>query len=336
MARLRFEELKRFLERSAVAAHAPDRVTMRERYRGVLVGVAAGNALGLGVEGWSRRLIEARFPNGVREADAAERERPWDDDLAQTAILGEALLAGEELTPEDLASRLLRWAYDNGRGMGNLSWRVLSELASGTPPAVASRRVWERDGRAPAGNGAVMRCAPVALRWRTSGHRLVEETATSALVTHYDPRCVWSAVALNVALALSLGGATPDLEELATALDRAGAPVEVGAAIRFVRGRALPELLLDHRADMGYTLKAMQVGLWSLQQELDFEEVLVRVVNAGGDTDTNGAVAGAVMGSRVGVSGIPSRWVANIREAGHLLDLADRLFEACEGAGATG
>jgi len=332
VTRVGIEDQKGFLEGSLEAGGgvARSQALMRDRYRGVLLGVAAGNALGLRGEGRSREAIRARFPYGLREVAAEERDRPWDDDLAQTVLLAEALLEQGELDLEDLAFRLVQWARENGRGMGNLTRRVIRELAAGTPAHMAARLVWERDGRGPAGNGAVMRCAPVALRWRRFGHHLVEETRKSALVTHYDPRCVWSAIALNGALALSLGGASPDLEELAALLDRAGAPEEVGMAIRVVRGCPLEALALDHREDMGYTLKALQVGLWALQQEPDFETVLLAVVNAGGDTDTNGAVAGAVMGSRVGLAGIPRRWLENIRGIDRLLDLADRLFEASE------
>ena len=72
---------------------------------------------------------------------------------------------------------------------------------------------------------------------------------------------------------------------------------------------------LDGR-DMGYTLKAMQVALWCAYEATDFEEALIAVVSAGGDTDTNGAVAGAVLGARFGNDAIPPRWrdrVATLR-----------------------
>ena len=68
--------------------------------------------------------------------------------------------------------------------------------------------------------------------------------------------------------------------------------------------------------DMGYTIKAMQVALWCAHRAGDFEESLIAVVNAGGDTDTNGAVAGAVLGARFGSDTIPKRWrdqVAKLR-----------------------
>lgn len=316
------EELKRFFERLPPT---------RDQYSGVMVGLAVGNALGVPGEGKSRETLRREFPDGLREIEAAERQRRWDDDTAQSVILAEGLLDGANLDLVDFASRLVRWANENGRGIGNLTRRVLSKLESGTPVEDAARDVWGEDGREPAGNGAVMRCAPVALRWRRSGHSLVEVTRKSALVTHYDPRCVWSAVAFNGALALSLGGGSPDLEELARLLDGAGAPAAVGEAVRRVRGCALGDLGLDDRDTMGYTLKAMQVGLWALRQKLGFKEVLVEVVDAGGDTDTNSAVAGAVMGARVGLSGIPPRWRDNIRDPDYLIELADRLFDASEG-----
>lgn len=84
---------------------------------------------------------------------------------------------------------------------------------------------------------------------------------------------------------------------------------------------------------MGYTLKAMQVALWCANQAPDFEEALVAVVSAGGDTDTNGAVAGAVLGARFGLHAIPCGWrkrLVEIRQGREPLDvLAERL--ACPG-----
>ena len=80
---------------------------------------------------------------------------------------------------------------------------------------------------------------------------------------------------------------------------------------------------------MGYTLKALQVALWCAIQASDFEEALVAVVSAGGDTDTSGAVAGAVLGAQFGFHAIPCGWcqrLAEIRQGREPLDaLADRL-----------
>jgi ADP-ribosyl-[dinitrogen reductase] hydrolase len=173
-----------------------------------------------------------------------------------------------------------------------------------------------------------MRCAPVALRWRTDAQRLVEESRRSALVTHYDPRCVWSVVAFNAALARSLSGLPLDLARLAEALAAAGAPQEVVLGVHHAPRSSLAGLDLDNPQDQGYTIKAMRVGLWVLHKGPDFEGALTAIVNAGGDTDTNGAVAGAALGSRVGLTGIPQRWLQRVRSLDYLLALADRLLAA--------
>lgn len=299
---------------------------LRDRYRGALLGLAVGNALGLPVEFWPSAEIRRKYPDGVREIDSAELDLPWDDDLAQAAILAEAILEHDTLRHDDLATRLLAWDESNGRGMGNLTRAVINALRQGIAPSEAARLVWERDGGNPAGNGAVMRCAPVALRWRTERRTLLEQTEHSVRVTHHDPRCVWSAYAVNLAVAAALDGRKESSEAIADAIEEAGAGLHTIHAVRTASGRRLEHLTLDGTA-IGFTLKTMQVGLWCLENAENFEESLVAVVRAGGDTDTNGAVAGAVLGSLLGASAIPPRWIAKIRGADHLVDLADRLLE---------
>jgi len=300
--------------------------TLKDRYRGVLLGVAVGNLLGIPYEGTPARYLHALATQGPLTIDPGEKYAPWDDDLAQTVLLAKALLAGNSLDPEDLGARLLDWERENGRGMGNLTRRVLRELRDGTPASEAAQVVWQKDGRGPAGNGAVMRCSPVTLRWRRHPQKLVEETLLSAAITHYDPRCQWSAVAINVALALALDGKSVGLNMLAAALDSAGAPDTVGEAVRVVEGCSLEDLDLDDPNAMGYTLKAMQVGLWALAQQEPLQEALSRVVLAGGDTDTNAAVAGAVLGGIQSYEAIPATWLECVPEHDRLAQLAYQLL----------
>lgn len=300
---------------------------LRDRYRGALLGLAVGNALGGPVEGRTAEDIRARFPDGLRDIPAQERDLPWDDDVAQAVILAEALLETDPLDVEDLARRLLRWFQESGRGIGLLTSQVLSRLAEGVPAADAAQEVWEEGGRRAAPNGAVMRCAPVALRWRREPERLVVETRTSAAVTHADPRCGWSAAALNLAIRALLDEEPLDLDAVAGALSEA--PEEVREAIRAVEGVDGPEAIGLDGWDLGYTIKAMQVGLWAASRE-DVEETLVAVVAAGGDTDTNGAVAGAAVGVRLGASEIPERWRTAVARSARLSELADRLLAAAD------
>ena len=81
---------------------------------------------------------------------------------------------------------------------------------------------------------------------------------------------------------------------------------------------------------MGYTVRTMTAGLWAFLNACEFDETVSLVVSAGGDTDTNGAVVGAVLGARFGTTAIPERWMERLPDRSALESLADRLWEAAE------
>jgi len=320
------EALNAFLQPATREIPRPD---ARERYRGALLGLATGNALGVQIEGASAKSILAYSPEGIRDIDSDEARRDWDDDVAQAIELGECLLPGP-LDIDDYLTRLVRWAEESGRGMGFQTQKVLFKVAAGATGTTAAQEVWEQSGRHAAGNGAVMRCAPVAMRWRTDPAQLIEDATNSSLVTHYDQRCVWTTVATCAVIAHALAGTEWDPEELAVAITAADAPDEVADAVRFSATSDLAGLELDEGGSIGYTIRAMNAGLWAHLNADDLEATLLDVINAGGDTDTNGAVAGAVLGAGFGVSAIPERWIERLPNPWALESLADRLFEAAQ------
>lgn len=300
----------------------------RDRYRGALLGLAVGNALGCQVEGQSAATILSRVPDGVREIPVDESSLPWDDDVAQALELAEELLEEGEFDQDAYLQRLVRWMMENGRGIGIQTYRVLKLAQKGARGTEAARTVWEASGGYAAGNGAIMRCAPVALRWRTDPLRLVQDAGHSARVSHYDPRCVWTTVATCATIAHGLAGTHWTLHELADGLEGAGAPEEVAEAVRRSAVADLADLDLGEPRSMGYTVRTMTAGLWAFLNATDFEGPLLQVVNAGGDTDTNGAVVGAVLGARFGARAIPDHWAESLYDRRALESLADRLWEA--------
>lgn len=318
------DELLKLLGRAA--APTEDDVA-RERYRGALLGLACGNALGLQVEGVPADEIRLHMPGGVRDIHPHEASRDWDDDVAQAIELGECLLPGP-LDVDVFVLRLIDWMEVNGRGIGRQTWEVLQKAKAGAEGTAAAWAVWEASGRYRAGNGAVMRCPPVALRWRLRPQRLVKDAVNSAQATHYDPRCVWTTATTCAAIALELAAADWTLEELATALEGAGAPPEVIVAVELSASPEVSSLELDEWDSMGYTIRTMTAALWAATHPEDFEVTLLAVINAGGDTDTNGAVAGAVLGARFGATAVPDRWKDRLPNPWELEGLADRLLEA--------
>lgn len=307
------------------------------RARGLMAGIAVGNLLGIAMEGWPRRLIAREYPAGVLEI-AAEPGYPDDDDLAQAIEIAEAAAAAGGLDVDDLGRRFWAWAETNGAGMGGLTGDVLAlyggsyprrlarnrgtgtvRTPEGVPIVEASRQAW-RGGRA--GNGALMRSAPLAIRWRDDPHRLVRESVLSAVPTHWDWRCGWSCALANLACGAALRGEILSAEALLRSAQdgmaaslpalrdygyRAEIPSSVSEAVTLASRSAMDDLRFDGD-DMGFTLLSLQAALISYWRAEDFESGLRKAVEAGGDTDTNGAIVGAVLGARFGLAAIPGRW----------------------------
>lgn len=299
--------------------------TLRERARGAMLGHAAGNALGVPTEFLhTPAAIAARFPGGLREVMRADRPgSPWDDDVAMAVAVAEELLRPRP-DPHEIARRWVRWMKEDGRGIGVWTATALEYFDRHDAPIP--------DAGGQAGNGAVMRTLPVALRFFRQPRVLLNAAGGIAALTHPDPRCIWSAVAVTVACAQLLQGRRDFLPDVVEALQvnrkPAGTPDagvdEVLEAVRRVPRERRDDLALTGPA-AGYTVLCMEVALWAAWHEPSLEAALVWLANAGGDTDTNAAVAGGLLGARDGERAVPSRWVEQVARAEELAGLAERL-----------
>ena len=285
----------------------PVGVVDEDRAHGVLLGLAVGNLLGLPVEGASRSSIRTNHPDGITEINPKERHRPMDDDLAQTIDLAEAL-ADDQDPVSGFADRLVKWRSENGRGIGIMTSTVIDYLEVGLGAPGAAQAFWREHGSPETQpNGALMRCAPVALMHALDPDRLIEQTAATCAVTHFAPGAQWSCILVNAAIAMLLRGRGVSREDLTFAAAQDGAPAELIAWTLAIPD-AIEERIAEERVS-GHTYLCMQAALWCLDTSDSLEEALVRIISAGGDTDTNAAVAGAVLGARYGASAVPQRWL---------------------------
>lgn len=196
--------------------------------------------------------------------------------------------------------------------------------AAGADPISAGRLVWEESGHSRAGNGSVMRCGPIGLRWMHDCTELTANSATAAAVTHRDHRSIWSAVVVDHAIAGLLrgdslsphmllerasDGVARQAERLSWTAMTLGPPkaVREAAQLAFDPHTVAADLKLDS-GGIGFAPKTMAAALWCSWCPDSFEDGLRSIVEEGGDTDTNGASAGAVLGARFGADAIPAEW----------------------------
>ena len=173
-----------------------------------------------------------------------------------------------------------------------------------------------------------MRCSPLAIRWHHDPLRLVRESVISAVPTHWDSRCGWSCALANLAAASALNdtplsadvllelaarGIAAAKDELAQYGYAADAPEGVIEAVRAAAADGMTAVMLGG-PNAGFTLLTLQVALACHWHAENFEAGLRSVVEAGGDTDTNAAAAGAILGARFTFAGIPARWLRRVDE----------------------
>ncbi|HYO30461.1 MAG TPA: ADP-ribosylglycohydrolase family protein [Thermomicrobiales bacterium] len=298
-----------------------------DRYAGCLLGLACGDALGGPVEFLSRQEVAAAHPDGVREF----RGGGWlhlnpgevTDDTQLTLALARALTE-RGLDLDLFAAELLAWYHSDPKDIGTTTRRDLEALAAGVEPeragAVAVAGLAAGGG---ASNGAGMRCAPVALRFRKDRRRLEGASLASARVTHAEPRAAWATVAVNNGIVHLLNGGS--LADLPAAAVEGTAEPEVRAAVL-----AAPGMEAGRARAGGFVVETLRAAFWSVVHAGSAEEAIVAAVGFGDDADTTGAVAGALAGAHWGASALPDRWLTVLQprhdldaHAARLLSLSD-------------
>jgi len=212
----------------------------------------------------------------------------------------------------------------DGRGIGLTTRRALTLIDRGKEPFEAGRLAYQENPGRSAGNGSVMRCIPVAIRYHDDLDRLIRVSTQQAAITHADERCTWGAVAVNLAARELLRGNIYFIEEV---LHRIGdrAPRALREAINRVLREGEADLPIARPGEAGFVVHCVEIAFWFVTHDRTLEESLVYLAQAGGDTDTNAAVAGALLGARYGETALPPRWMDQLVGAQGIGKLAEDL-----------
>lgn len=305
---------------------------LQDRLRGIAVGAAIGDALGMPLE-----FRPARSEHDlVTEMVAGPLPRgSFTDDTEMALALAESLLIASPLNVRDLAARFNGWYQSHPSDVGIHTAKVLQLIGRGVPVSEAARQVQTADPDS-AGNGSVMRAWPIAIARHQNAGLLVSETRLQGEVTHFHPDSTAGALLFNLILfqILQMGNISPEIlirEAITSSVHQVDLDPEFLVAVQLAPMRMRSDL-----KNTGWVRHTLESSLWALTTTRSFEEALVRVVNLGNDADTAGCITGAIAGAMYGMEGIPSRW----KQAVHgeypihsgklwflqdLIDLADRL-----------
>lgn len=298
-----------------------------DRVAGSMLGLALGDALGAPFE----FLRAGNVPDPIPAL-----ERPWldlppgstTDDTAMARNLARSLAACGRFDADDLVRRHLEWFASDPPDVGTLTRRVLKRAAAGEDAATAARAVWEERGpEVSAGNGSVMYCAPLGLAYANRAAELLDLAPRLSALTHHDERCRTAVLVVTLAVSALVRG--EDRRAAAEAALGAGLDRDGGEELEFLVEQVGRSRAIDG-PDQGFCLFAAGAAFQALLRFDAFEPGLRHVVGLGGDADTNGAVAGALLGAFVGIDGLPRGWLNRLRGAESIRAEAEALVRLAE------
>lgn len=302
---------------------------LKDKFKGTLFGQAIGDALGLGTEFMTKAEVKRYYPDGLADYSqivqdchrARWRKGDWTDDTDMTMCIVQAIIDDRELRPLSVARNFKQWFRHVPMGIGRHTCNVLSIGDYTEKPEMVAEKVWEMSGKRSAANGGVMRTSVIGLL----GENVEKYAAEICRLTHADPRCMGSCAIVSLMVhSLVYKDEILPIETLVKIGNRYDKRIE--PYLRMSWENSLDALVLDDESTMGYTLKTMSAGLWSLYHCSSFEDGLLAVANAGGDADTNGAVAGSLLGARFGYENIPERFIKGLARGNVLEEKAESLL----------
>ena len=312
--------------------------------RTALLGLAAGDALGVPVEFQPRRARILDPVTGMR-AYGTHRQPAgtWSDDSSLTFCLAETLARPGGLSdPPDLADfarRSINWlhhaywtATNTTFDVGNATRAAIDRLHRGVAPTMAGPRT-ELDN----GNGALMRILPLVFHdvWRAETidlHTAWSLTEAVASVTHGHPRSTLACF-LYLLVARALLAGHPPAIAYEQMQQQAGEWLQVASVPAVAEAKHYQSLLtgqLPNRTESqiaasGYVVHTLEASLWCLLTHDTYAATVLAAVNLGDDTDTTGAVAGGLAGLTYGEAGIPAEWLATLARRADIENLCSRL-----------
>ena len=262
------------------------------RAQGCLLGQVIGDSLGSLVEFKSAAEIERLFPRGVRElADGGVYHTiaGQPTDASEMALaLARCLVEHKEFIPDKVLDAYRSWMTTRPVDIGTTTERGLLGLHAGGSES----------------NGSLMRVSPLGVWAAGDPARAAAAAREDSALTHRNPVCIEACAGYAAAIAAGVAGQGTEANRRSAMREAALANCR-GKAREAIERASLPH---DFQSRMGWVLLALENAFVHLRGS-DFEEALVSTVGQGGDTDTNAAICGALLGAASGKSAIPSRWI---------------------------
>lgn len=299
--------------------------TLKNQFRGCLLGLATGDAVGTTVE-FQNRGSFSPLTDMIGGGPFGLQPGQWTDDTSMALCLATSLVEQGGFNATDQMDRYCNW-YNHGYlsstgtcfDIGNTVRQALERYKQTGDPMSGS------DHARAAGNGCLMRLAPVPMFFFPDRSQVQHFSAESSRTTHGAIECIEASRLLGDILFRALAGASKT-----EILQDYPADFITSAAIRSIATGEYRHKSIDQIRGSGYVVESLEAALWCFWSTESYEQAILTAANLGDDADTTAAICGQVAGAYYGETGIPDRWLHQLAMRDQIIELAEQLYASAQ------
>ncbi|MBM7623408.1 ADP-ribosylglycohydrolase family protein [Sporohalobacter salinus] len=310
---------------------------LQDKFIGALVGTFVGDALGMVVEGYTSEEIENKYGQIDYMLDARLGVGTYTDDTEMMIGVAESLIASSGFDGADMAEKFVaNCNLDRGYGAGTIE--ALNNIEAGSSWREAGEEIFDNGSF---GNGSAMRIAPIGLFYHTDYDKLRVKAKESSHITHTHSLGKTGAAMQALTIGYALNQKPENNFFVNNYLDFLTEyinfkEIKFKQRLTFIRefleNRPQPEVVRDKLGNDAKIFNSVPTSIYSfLINTDDFSEAVTYVINLGGDTDTLGAMTGAIAGAYHGYNAIPSNWLNQLENGdkglAYVIELGEKLFQ---------
>ena len=300
-------------------------VNSSERFRGCLLGLATGDAVGTIVE-FQRRGSFSPVIDMVGGGPFNLKPGQWTDDTSMALCLGTSLVEVGEFDQIDQMNRYCNW-YEHGYlsstgncfDIGNTVSQALQKYKISGNPFSGSTNPMS------AGNGCLMRLAPIPMFYFPNRDRILHFSGESSRTTHGAAECIDASRLFGDILFHTLSGTSKTDILFRNEVDINNLEIISSPSIQSIARGDYQSKSVDDVRGTGYVVESLEAALWCFWTTETYQQAILAATNLGDDADTTAAICGQVAGAYYGESGIPAHWLRQLVMRDEITELADQL-----------
>ena len=294
--------------------------TEMERYKGALLGLAVGDALGTTLE-FARPGAFEPISEIVGGGPFGLKPGEWTDDTSMALCLAESLIVRRGFDPIDQLGRYVCWWQTGHLSSTGKCFDIGNTTATALDGFLRTGKPCGQTSEYSAGNGSIMRLAPVPMFYANDQDKAVELAGQSSATTHAAREAIGACRYMASLIVQALRGVPK--EEVLARPSLGGLPDGIARVANGSFKIAQPPQIKG----TGYVVDSLEAALWAFHNSDTFADGARLAVNLGDDADTTGAVYGQIAGAFYGESGIPERWRDIVALRDKIIAYATQLYE---------